>query len=203
MSSLATRCTHFFADTLHAPGASRDAWQMIEARYTEPHRRYHTLEHVAACLDELDACPLANETDVELALWFHDLVYDPKASDNEERSARALEQLGATHAIDVAKAVHLVLLTKHGASAAPVTPEEQTMIDVDLSILGADDATFDAYDRAIREEYAFVPDDLYREGRRKVLRHFLEAKSIFASDHYRERLEARARANLARALERL
>jgi predicted metal-dependent HD superfamily phosphohydrolase len=203
MSSLETRCVQFFASVLHAPGASRDAWRMIAARYGEPHRRYHTLEHIAACLGELDACPLSEKSDVEMALWFHDLVYDPRASDNEERSARELEELGSAHGIDMSNAVRLVLLTKHGASAAPVTAAEQTMIDVDLSILGADDATFDAYDRAIREEYAFVPDELYREGRKKVLRHFLDAKSIFASDYYRERLDGRARSNLARAIARL
>lgn len=170
----------------------------LVARYGEPHRHYHTWSHVLACLDAREKIAPLAPLEVDVALWFHDAIYDPRAHDNEEKSAALmLEEMG-----DSAKpAVPLVLATKHAAAAD--SEDARIVVDADLSILGADVETFDAYERAVREEYAFVPDDAFRAGRAHVLRSFLDRPTIFSTDAGRELWERPARENLNRSLARL
>ena len=167
-------------------------------RYGEPHRRYHTWSHVLACLDARERIAPNAPIEVDVALWFHDAVYDPKAHDNEDKSAQLmLDEMG-----DAAKpAVPLVLATKH--AAIPDSEEARIVVDADLSILGADVETFDAYEIAVRQEYAFVPDDAFRVGRAHVLRSFLDRATIFSTAAGRELWEANARTNMARSLRAL
>ncbi len=167
----------------------------LVARYGEPHRHYHTWSHVLACLDARERIAPFAPIEVDVALWFHDVIYDPRAHDNEERSAALmLEELG-----DSAKpAVPLVLATKH--SAVPDTEEARIVVDADLSILGADVETFDTYEQAVRQEYAFVPDDAFRAGRAHVLRSFLDRPTIFSTPAGRDLWEGHARENLTRSL---
>jgi predicted metal-dependent HD superfamily phosphohydrolase len=167
----------------------------LVARYGESHRHYHTWSHVLACLDARERIAPFAPIEVDVALWFHDVIYDPRAHDNEERSAALmLEELG-----DSAKpAVPLVLATKH--SAVPDTEEARIVVDADLSILGADMETFDTYEQAVRQEYAFVPDDAFRAGRAHVLRSFLDRPTIFSTPAGRDLWEHPARENLARSL---
>jgi predicted metal-dependent HD superfamily phosphohydrolase len=194
-----------FVSLVRRLGSGGDAWSAAEAvlaAWAEPSRRYHDLGHLRDSLARLDEAPAAG-TDrdrVEAALWFHDAVYDPSAADNEERSAawarRALGDLGVPHTVaeDVAR---LVLLTRdHDAD----DPAGRLLCDVDLSILGRPHDEFDAYDRRIREEYAWVPDDAYRDARRGVLERMLRRHPLYQTDHFRHRYEAAARANLERAL---
>jgi len=168
------------------------------ARYGEPHRHYHTWSHVLACLDARERIAPFAPIAVDVALWFHDAIYDPKAHDNEERSAALmLEELG-----DSAKpAVPLVLATKH--AAIPDTEEARLVVDADLSILGADEETFDIYERAVRQEYAFVPDAAFRTGRAHVLKSFLDRPTIFSTPVAQHLWESAARANLTRSLQSL
>ena len=167
----------------------------LVARYGEPHRRYHTWSHVLACLDARERIAPFAPLAVDVALWFHDVIYDPRAHDNEERSVDVMvAELG-----DSAKpAVPLVLATKH--AAVPDSEDARIVVDADLSILGADLATFDTYEHAIREEYAFVPEDAFRTGRAHVLRSFLERPTIFSTPPARDLWEAAARKNLTRSL---
>ena len=172
-------------------------------RYSESHRAYHNLGHVLDCLQQ--ARDVRSHFDspgtAELALWYHDAVYDPHRADNEERSAA----LAAEHLSDLpgiaAAAAGLILATKH--DRPPASAAEALVVDIDLSILGASEASFDAYDAAIRREYRWVPRPLYRRKRREILRSFLDRPRIFATDLYASRLEQPARANLARAIARL
>ncbi len=173
------------------------------ARYGEPHRAYHTLEHLGECLAQLEEARAlaARPHEVALALWFHDAVYDPRASDNEQQSAVWAERvlLAAGASAELAHRVAaLVLATKHDAMPEP--GDSALLVDVDLSILGAERARFDAYETQVRREYEWVPDAAYREGRARVLRSFLERPRIYATAHFHDRLEARARDNLRRSL---
>jgi predicted metal-dependent HD superfamily phosphohydrolase len=167
----------------------------LVARYGEPHRHYHTWSHVLACLEARERIAPFAPIEVDVALWFHDVVYDPRAHDNEDKSAALmLEELG-----DSAKAaVPLVLATKHAVT--PESEEARIVVDADLSILGTDEETFDTYERAVRQEYAFVPDDAFRVGRALVLESFLSRPTIFSTQPARDLWEVRARENLARSI---
>lgn len=173
----------------------------VRARYDEPHRAYHTWTHVLACLEARKAIAETVSPEVDLALLFHDAIYDPLAHDNEEKSAELLREEGRRAGIDdevLERAAELVLATKHGAVVAS-SPDACVVVDADLSILGADRETFDAYEIAVRREYAMVPADAFRAGRAKVLQQFLD-RPIFETPRGRDLWEARARANLERSL---
>ena len=178
------------------------------ARYSEPHRAYHNLDHITDCLDKLDlARPMLRQDEVdavELALWWHDAVYDARAGDNEEKSAALFRDAANSHRLAaplVEKVERLILLTKTHAPGPDVA--EQAMIDIDLSILGAPPSRFAAYDEAIRREYAHVPEDVWRERRARVLASFLARRRLFATALFHECLDAQARENLSRALDQL
>jgi predicted metal-dependent HD superfamily phosphohydrolase len=173
------------------------------ARHAEPQRRYHTLQHLGECLAWFETAQhLAQRpAEVEAALWFHDAVYDVRRDDNEARSAElartTLRQCGA--AADVADRVAaLVDATRHAAE--PTTADERLLVDIDLSILGADAARFAEYEQQIRDEYAHVPQPEFRERRAALLRALLARPRLYATAPFRALLEERARANLRHAL---
>ena len=180
----------------------RAAEAFAQPFYAETHRAYHNAAHVTAMLEALASRGVLTPT-LALATWAHDLIYDPRRSDNEERSAEVFgEWLTAQGApLNLVQAVKaLILTTKH--TLPPATRDEALLIDADLSILGAEPEAFAAYDRSIGREYRDVPGLLYRTGRQKVLRSFLERERIYTTPEFTE-LEAPARANLTAALEAL
>ena len=193
--------------TLHALGIqpAPKLFNALVAAYQEPHRRYHNETHVAACLSQLDRFrSKANSVaEIELALWFHDAIYDPRRSDNEELSAvwatEFLEGCGVEQSV-CERIHHMILATKsHAASDA----DSMLLLDIDLGILGTPSSVFERYDRAIREEYAWVPEADYRAGRSKVLQGFLSRPMIYRTLEIREVYEERARANLRAKLQEL
>jgi predicted metal-dependent HD superfamily phosphohydrolase len=171
--------------------------------YSEPGRHYHNLDHIAALLGLLDqhGQDARNRDAIELAIFFHDAVYRPTRSDNEAASAalaRArLTQMGVSEGL-LREVERLILATRHGASLADADsdPDLALLVDLDLSILGAERSAYAAYAHAIRREYAIVPDLLYRPGRRRVLAEFLARPRIYATPRLRDLWEAPARANL-------
>lgn len=177
----------------------------LEAAYAEPQRRYHTRRHIDDCLRKLAAWPGLTEAERRVlvwAIWWHDAVYDPRAPGNEARSAdlarRDLPALGAT-AAEVDEVARLILLTAgHRVGAGDRLGE--ILISIDLSILAAPAADYDAYARAVREEYAHVPAEAWRQGRSAVLQRFLDTPVIFPDPAFRVAHEGRARANLKREL---
>jgi len=188
---------------LQAAGDGHVVRDALLARYAEPHRRYHTLQHLAECLSLFDTLRDAPDrpAEVELALWFHDAVYDLGSAENESRSAAwAREALGATGvAIDaIARIDALVMATRH--ATLPRTRDEQVLVDIDLAILGAAPERFAEYEQQIRGEYAHVPSLLFGARRRALLQSFLDRASIYSTPALHRRLEARARANLARSI---
>jgi predicted metal-dependent HD superfamily phosphohydrolase len=188
---------------LGTAGAGSSTFDLLEAAYREPARAYHTAAHINDCLRELDHHRelAAKPDEVEAAIWFHDAVYVPGASDNEARSAKlAIAELTSAGASsDLAYRVgELVLATRH--SEVPSAPDAQLLCDIDLAILGRDLPAFDAYQRQIQQEYAWVPGALYRKGRAKVLQDFLSRHSIYQTPAFNARYETMARQNLTRAL---
>lgn len=179
----------------------------LVAAYSERQRHYHTLQHLRECFAHFDAAaPLARRpAEVELALWFHDAVYDPQRQDNEERSAAwAAESVRAAGcADDVAERVAGLVLATRTHVAAADDPDARLLLDVDLAILGAAPARFAESSRQVRAEYAHVPDAAFRAGRARVLAGFLQRPRIYVTDVFRDALEERARANLQQALEAL
>ncbi len=180
-------------------------YAMLITRYDEPHRHYHTRRHLDECFAHLDPVRAFAERvgEVELALWYHDAVYEPRRADNEARSAdlagSALSRAGAIPVVQE-RVRALILATRH--DTPPSTPDEALLVDIDLAILAADDARFDEYERQVREEYAWVPTILFRHKRRAILEGFLARQRICASGRFPE-WEARARANLVRSLAKL
>lgn len=187
---------------------SPDVMDDLKARYAEPQRSYHVWRHIEALLrwaGEREAM-LTDVDAVVLAILFHDAVYDPMRSDNEAMSARLLEaaSLEGFSRLSRSRAVQMVEATARHEIPVDIDPADRTdlaeFLDMDLSILGAPDAVFDRYEEAVRQEYAFVPEDLFRAGRRRILEGFLAGPALYFSDWGRARFESAARANLERSI---
>jgi predicted metal-dependent HD superfamily phosphohydrolase len=178
--------------------------------YSEPDRHYHTLDHIAELFHQLDRHgeDLADRNAVELAIFFHDAVYAPTRSDNEEQSAALARQRLAALALPAALAARvadLVLATRHGSeqSAQQDDADLALLLDLDLSVLAADRPVYAAYAQAIRSEYAVYPDAVYLPGRRHVLGQFLARSRIYQTNRLHELWDAAARTNLAWELAQL
>lgn len=180
----------------------------LRQRYSEVWRDYHTWTHVEALLRwfDLRADVLDDPDAVFLAILFHDAVYDPRRTDNEAESARLLSAMVLSSWSDqtVARAVEMTLATARHQLPPGADPEGDIahFLDMDLSILGSDRATFRAYDRAIRREYRHVFLPLYWFARRRILRGFLERSRLYFTAWGREAFEAQARSNLSRIVGR-
>jgi predicted metal-dependent HD superfamily phosphohydrolase len=189
-----------------AAGDPEGWYARLASAYGEPHRHYHNGQHIAECLSEFDHARhlLREPAAVELALWFHDTVYDPKAHDNEERSAEMAEcavgqaQLPRTFIERVTK---LVMATK--PHEAETDSDEAVMVDVDLSILGQSAERFAEYEEQIRREYEWVPARVFTSKRAEILEKFLGRKQIFHTESFREKYERSARRNLEASITRL
>jgi predicted metal-dependent HD superfamily phosphohydrolase len=183
-----------------------DAFLDLLAHYNEPHRAYHVFAHIEHCLKEFDQVRyLARNPDaVEMGLWFHDVIEYPKAKDNVDQSANYWMMVANNAGLlvcFVARVVNLILATKH--SVAPNDPDAQLLVDIDLSILGQPEEKFDEYERQIRKEYEWVPEEAYVDGRRAVLKAFFERPTIYSTEFFRNKYEKSARENLKRSLEKL
>jgi predicted metal-dependent HD superfamily phosphohydrolase len=188
---------------LRLAGDPAATFAALQRAYADPARAYHTAAHIDDCLAQLDLEPgaAARPDEVEMALWFHDAVYDSHRSDNEERSAalaaETLREAGAPPECRE-RIRSLVLATRH--TEPPAERDAQVITDVDLSILGRPAAAFAAFERRVRREFAWVPEPEYRRARRAVLAAFLERTPLYQIEGYRRRYEVTARHNLRRAL---
>ncbi|HZC99365.1 MAG TPA: metal-dependent phosphohydrolase [Actinomycetes bacterium] len=183
-----------------APPGSDPLARELLGRWREPHRHYHTVAHLAAVLTIVRQRPA-----VELAVWFHDAIYDPHAANNEAASAelaeRSLTAAGAAPAM-VAEVARLVRLTATH-DPRPGDDAGALLCDADLAILAADPAGYDAYAADVRREYAHLPDEAFRAGRAAVLRDLLGRPALYRVVPERADWEPRARANLTRELSTL
>jgi predicted metal-dependent HD superfamily phosphohydrolase len=189
-----------------AAGDGEALMRELMSAYNSPHRHYHSLQHLRECLDlfERHATAADEPAEIEIALWFHDAVYDITATDNEAKSAElATTSLTAAgvNPDKIARIHEHILATRH--SALPVGRDQQLLVDIDLAILGANRERFAEYERQVREEYSWVPSPIFQHTRAAILREFLARSPIYNTPALREELEARARDNLARSLEQL
>ncbi|MEV0292851.1 metal-dependent phosphohydrolase [Nocardia sp. NPDC050710] len=193
--------------TALAGEAARSVGVELVGRYAQQHRRYHTVDHLAAMSAVID--DLAGDADdieaVRYAAFFHDAIYAVDRADNEERSAElaesVLESLGAAPEL-VREVGRLVRLTA-GHDPEPDDHNGGVLCDADLAVLAADGPGYAAYVAAVRAEYRHVPDELFRAGRTAVLRGLAGQDRLFHTPTARARYESAARANLARELDQL
>lgn len=184
-------------------------FDVLVAAYTAPERHYHNLEHLVEMFRV--AGRLAPGVDdpaaVQLAIWFHDAVYDSRAKDNEARSAElAVDLLGpiGVPGSTIERVVRLIHATAHLAGAEPPGDRDTaTLVDADLAILGSAPERYSRYLSDIRKEYAWVPDDDYRKGRAAALKKFLDRPRIYFHQVMVEAGEEQARINLALELKQL
>lgn len=203
-----------------APDAGRDLWlaegSLLLRGWSEPHRRYHTVEHLTETLAALDELERAGAVDADEALvargalWYHDLVYDPRAAagSNEHRSAMMardhLHRLGVHPA--TVDAVEAGVLMTSGHEVRPDVAASRTLAavhDADLWILGAPAERYAAYRGQVRAEYAHVPDPDFRRGRAAVMAPFLQRNRLYRTEHAHDAWTERARTNLGRELAEL
>jgi predicted metal-dependent HD superfamily phosphohydrolase len=191
---------------LQAPTVPLGVLEELINAYSSPERFYHNLSHIADChwiFDRAKSLTTYPE-EVELAIWFHDAIYDTRSSNNEQRSAEwaksVIHQTGLSH--DLADRVsQLILATGHHGEVRD--SDAQVLVDVDLSILGREKEVFWQYEENIRQEYAWVPADRFRQKRTEVLRGFLNRSYIYHLEVYREAFEETARLNLTQAIAQL
>lgn len=175
---------------------------LVEA-YSAPGRHYHTLDHVAALLRLLEqhAAALTDRIAAELAIFFHDAVYEPGRNDNEARSAALaatwLERLGAGPDL-IAKVERYILATRHGTDTDndAIEPDLALLLDLDLSVLGSNPSVYATYAADIRSEYGLLDEATYRAGRRRVLTQFLARPRIYRTEELHAKWDAPARANM-------
>ena len=178
-----------------ASGDACRAFDDLSRHYAEPGRFYHTLDHVEDVLATIETLTsfATHPASVKLAGWLHDVIYDSRASDNEERSANYAEKLCERLTIPEGHRVAALILTTKTHDAG-LDVDAQVLLDADLSILGADEPTYRDYAEKIRREFDWVPESQFRLGRRQVLERFLTRPRIF---HFLTEREAPARRNIA------
>ena len=183
----------------------------LRAAYAEAHRAYHNWGHIEALLADFRRLEdrFANPEAVEMALYWHDAVYDPTSKTNEADSAeRMLSEMRGRVAPEVLRwAETIVRATVNHRVPDDAGPELAAdcalFLDMDLAILGAAPEAFDAYDAAIRQEYAAIPDLLYLPGRKTIMAGFLKRERLYLTDTFHRTHDAPARANLRRLIGRL
>ncbi|MFZ1643485.1 MAG: hypothetical protein WAV07_19055 [Candidatus Contendobacter sp.] len=187
------------------PGKSAEA-ETVYARlielYGEPHRHYHTLNHIRHCLREFDrAAALVDDADAaEMALWFHDAIYQPGAKDNERRSADLFRQWsdGRADPAFQQRVDDLVMATTH--REPPGWRDAGFVVDIDLSSFGLPWEACERDGRLIRAEFAEVTDDQYYPGHLRFLRALWDRPTFFCTEFFQQRYERVARENLARII---
>jgi predicted metal-dependent HD superfamily phosphohydrolase len=184
-----------------ADGAAA-VFRSLRTRYCEPHRCYHTTDHVGHCLREFDLARghMDHAAAVELAIWFHDAVYAPEASDNEQRSAELFDAC-AGDGFDEGSRRHvhdLILVTMH--ADRPASVDEAFMVDIDLSSFGLPWPDFVRDSDAVRREYAHLPDDQFHARQARFLHSLLARPTIYSTELFRRRHEEAARLNITRRL---
>ncbi|MBL1081866.1 hypothetical protein JK359_07700 [Streptomyces actinomycinicus] len=197
-------------DAVRAPGAGPDPAPFADnllARWQEPQRRYHTVAHLTAVLDHIDVlAEYAADPDlVRLAAWFHDAVYLPDRSENEERSARLAERALPEAGVSGAGTAEVARLVRLTVTHDPADDDRngRVLCDADLAVLAAPPSAYAAYTAEVREEYHFVPNEAFRQGRSAILRQLLGLPRLFRTPWGQEHWEATARYNLTAELEML
>ena len=188
-----------FADGLHLDKKIiENLYELLFAAYSEQQRYYHTIQHIVECLNLFHQVKnqLNDPVAVELAIWFHDAVYDPQASDNEEKSAELLKQHCALlfENSTIQKVYDWIVETKKHQPSQD--QDLNYLLDIDLAILGSSKSRFAEYELQIQQEYSWVETGLYQEKRAEILQYFHQMSPLYQTEYFRNLLEFNAKFNL-------
>jgi predicted metal-dependent HD superfamily phosphohydrolase len=186
------------------PGAGGDpaaVWKEVARRYAEPHRHYHDKGHLVHCLEQLDlaAGEVRQPDQVEMAIWFHDVINEPGVKDNEQQSTELFRQLaaGVMDSAFISAVADLILVTTH--SRTPDAPDHRFICDIDLASFGCPWECFEKDSVAVKAEFQGPDEDYYR-GKKAFLTALLARPKIFVTDFFNQRYERQARNNIGRLL---
>ena len=192
-------------------GLSQKWWKIVQQRYCESWRYYHTLSHIDHMLHNLTRYEdrLKNPKEVALAIYFHDVIYDPRAGDNEEQSAITFERFaeeclcdGSEHLVERQRVCDMIMLTKKHQTSAHMPEngygdsDEHFLLDFDMAILGEESLDYRVYSANIRREYAHVPHEEYCRRRAHVLKGFLDTRRIYCTEVFHKKYEENAEKNI-------
>lgn len=202
LTALERQWVNLARDRSPTPEQLFQPWDELVRRYSEPHRHYHHLGHIAEVLRAVARLlpPDVDPAPALFATWFHDIVYDPTQCDNELKSVTVAQELLAefTTPAEQDAIAQYILATRHDESSDdPITT---AIMDGDLAILGASEVRYQQYAAAIRREYMHVSDSDYRAGRSRILKRFLERPSIYRHPVMVAEGETSARENISREL---
>ena len=173
--------------------------------YCEPHRKYHTSQHIDHCLEQFDkASTHAEQPDaVELAIWFHDIIYNVPTKDNELKSAELFRRLTEDRIDPVLgqNVYDLILITMH--KVWPIRSDEQLLVDIDLSSFALPWEQFREDSQNVREEFSDKSDQEFYSSHVKFIRSLLNRPSFFTSTFFRAQYELNARKNIEELLKQL
>jgi len=177
-----------------------DAFQILKQKCSEKGRFYHNLSHVKTLLTLLESLKdkIQDHNVIRFSIWFHDIIYDTKRNDNEEESARLTSEILGRLQVNTErrKMVRDLILATKDHRGRNLTSDAKLFLDMDLAILGASEEVYNEYSRAIRKEYLWISEPMYRKGRKKVLKSFLERERIYFTDEMKIRYEEQARKNM-------
>lgn len=182
-----------------------NVYTLVIRYYNESHRYYHTIDHIEDCLTQFNEVEkLTNKpNEIKFAIWFHDVCYDPQYENNEGVSKAISNIVLASFNVsqDVIERISSMILATKTHEAYDT--DSEFMLDVDLSILGADENKFNEYEENIRKEYSWAPEKDYKNARKNILQNFLNREYIFHTDYFRNKLEDQAYKNIERSIEKL
>lgn len=177
-----------------------EIFQILKERHSEKSRFYHNFCHVKTLLELLEsfADKIRDPKAIKFAIWFHDAIYDTQKSDNEAESAKLASEM--LHKLKVNdETIELVkdlILATQDHSGRNLTYDAKLFLDMDLAMLGMNEEIYKEYSEAIRQEYAWVSESMYRRGRRRVLKSFIKREGIYFTDEMKVEYEERARKNI-------
>jgi predicted metal-dependent HD superfamily phosphohydrolase len=188
---------------LGGTNSNQNLFQSICSYYAEPTRKYHTLQHLGECLDLFESVMYlaTHPVEVEMALWFHDAIYNTASQDNEAQSAQwARAELNKAGVLPekIDRIQSMIMATCH--TALPITIDECLLVDIDLAILGSSTERFAEYEQQIHTEYNFVPEPIFNQKRQEILQGFLDRSTIYRTEYFQDKLELLARANIKRSI---
>lgn len=187
-------------------------WDVVWKMYGEPQRHYHTIHHIEELFQHFDRCQkhysFKYPTLISLAIFFHDIVYDPKASDNEEKSAELFlefaKECTSLTEDPIQSVKDWILLTKtHKVDKVDTEEDHHYFLDMDIAVLGRPDDRYKKYAAQIRMEYQHIPEEDYREKRAQVLKSFLNRERLFITDVFHKTYTTQAKQNLLNEIKRL
>jgi predicted metal-dependent HD superfamily phosphohydrolase len=184
----------------------QNLFQSICSHYDESVRHYHTLQHLGECLDlfELVMDLTTYPAEVEMALWFHDAIYDTASHDNEAQSAQwAGAELSKAGVLPekIDRIQSMIMATCH--AALPITFDECLSVDIDLAILGSSAERFAEYEQQICTEYNFVPEPIFNQKRQEILQDFLDRSTIYSTNYFQDKLGLIAQQNIRKSIDLL